>query len=43
MVYGLVGSVDHQNGDDDLADLMDEFMREHKNGYMLLSVYRCVD
>jgi hypothetical protein len=43
MTYGDLSSQDHQFGEDDLAALMERFNNEHANGYMLLSVYRCVD
>ena len=43
MTYGDTLSSDHQNGEDDLGALMQQFVEEHQNGYILLSVFRCVD
>jgi hypothetical protein len=43
MTYGNLTSFETQNEEDDLSALMQEFVDEHQNGYMLLSVSRCVD
>ena len=42
-VYGVVGSQEEEDGEDDLASLMREFVGKYNNGYVLLNVLRCVD
>lgn len=42
-VYGVTGSEEHLNGEDDLAELMSNFVSEHGKGYIFLNIYRCID
>lgn len=43
MTYGNLSSEAHLNREDDLAALMEQFLWDNNNGFMLLNVYRCID
>jgi len=39
----VINSEEHANKEDDLSALMDEFIKKFNNGYIFLSIYRCID